>query len=96
MFGFKSRSDVAMVERRRMVKKTTLKRVSKTASKKTSKTASKKASKKTSKKASKKASKKTKAVSKPIVCGSIKNRNACLRLNRKCKYSTKTKRCQRR
>lgn len=34
--------------------------------------------------------------SKPIVCGSIKNRPACLRLNRKCKYSTKTKRCQRR
>jgi hypothetical protein len=48
------------------------------------------------KKGTKKVVKKGVSKSKPIVCGSIKNRPACLRLNRKCKYSTKTKRCQRR
>lgn len=48
------------------------------------------------KKGTKKVVKKGVSKSKPIVCGSIKNRPACLRLNRKCKYSTITKRCQRR
>ena len=92
MFGFKlqSRSNIVEAGRGRMTKNTTSRKALKKVSKKVSKKVKKKVTKKVSKTA------KTKSVSKPIVCGSIKNRNACLRLNRKCKYSTKTKRCQRR
>ena len=32
----------------------------------------------------------------PILCGSIKNRTRCNKLNRKCKFSMTTKRCQKR
>ena len=81
MFGFSSRRPTKKrVAKKRVAKK----RVSK-----------KQVNKKNTKKVVKRTTVK-KGVSKPIVCGSIKNRPMCLRLNRKCKYSTKTKRCQRR
>lgn len=81
MFGFSSR--------RPTKKRVSKKRVISVSKKRVIKKRTKKVVKKTT-------FKKGVSNSKPIVCGSIKNRPACLRLNRKCKYSTKTKRCQRR
>lgn len=83
MFGFSSRQPTKkLIAKNRVSKKhVSKKRVSK---------------KHFVKKGTKKVVKEGVSNSKPIVCGSIKNRPACLRLNRKCKYSTKTKRCQRR
>ena len=81
MFGFSSRQPIKKrVAKKRVAKKRIIKKSTKNTKKAVKKTTVKKGVSK----------------SKPIVCGSIKNRPACLRLNRKCKYSTKTKRCQRR